>query len=151
MAYSIWRHVHLEVFVHVTWINNSFIIRKGKLKGPKIIPSSKNANFGKFRNKVDSLVLFPCNLIFFCLCCLVRFCTMKTYFAFYGATPPTAKCCASLVLRPIPARGGLEPSAITRRPGTKWQKNPSPARKSPRHCSTKTCFLLRGSGNISDI
>ena len=50
----------------------------------------------------------------------------------------------SLVPRPIPAiqmkRGGLEPSTIARRPGTKWQKSPSSARKSPRYCLTKTFF-----------
>ena len=61
----------------------------------------------------------------------------------------------SLVPRPIPAiqmkRGCLELSAIARRPGTKWQKNPSSARKSPRYCSTKTFFFLRGSENISDV
>ena len=34
---------------------------------------------------------------------------------------------------------GLEPSAIARRPGTKLQKSPSSARKSPRYCSTETC------------
>ena len=61
----------------------------------------------------------------------------------------------SLFPRPIPTiqmnRGSLKLSAIAWRPGIKWQKSPSSARKSPRYCSTKTFFFLRGSENISDV
>ncbi len=35
------------------------------------------------------------------------------------------------------------------RPGTKWQKSPSLARKSPRYSSTKIYVFLRGKENIS--
>ena len=39
----------------------------------------------------------------------------------------------------------------TQRDSEKWHKSTSSARKSPGQCSTKTCFWLQGSENVSDV